>query len=107
MQQREKSIPPQGGTRIPEALDRLIDLFTATNKPDEVKKWRAEWARYRLRGTEEEAVTPAAIARRIELGPNLADRGCSAMTEESLFAEALSLRPEDADFGEPGGGHCR
>jgi eukaryotic-like serine/threonine-protein kinase len=46
MKQRQKSIPPQGNTRIPEALDRLIDLYTATNKPDEVKKWQAERAKY-------------------------------------------------------------
>ena len=38
MKQREKTIPPQGQTRLPEALDRLIELYTATNKPDEVKK---------------------------------------------------------------------
>ncbi|HQR08354.1 MAG TPA: serine/threonine-protein kinase [Gemmatales bacterium] len=29
-------------TRLPEALDRLIQLYTVTNKPDEVKKWQAE-----------------------------------------------------------------
>ena len=46
MKQREKTIPPQAGTRIPEAIDRLIDLSTATNKPDEVKKWQAERAKY-------------------------------------------------------------
>jgi eukaryotic-like serine/threonine-protein kinase len=46
MKQRQKSIPPQANTRIPEALDRLIDLYTATNKPDEVKKWQAERAKY-------------------------------------------------------------
>ena len=46
MKQRQKSIPPQGNTRIPEALDRLIDLYTATNKPEEVKKWQAERAKY-------------------------------------------------------------
>jgi hypothetical protein len=46
MKQREKPIPPQGVTRIPEALDRLIELYTATNKPDEAKKWRAERAKY-------------------------------------------------------------
>ena len=46
MKQREKSIPPQGSTRIPESLDRLIELYTATNKPDEVKKWRAERGKY-------------------------------------------------------------
>src|SRR5262249_30644539 len=46
MKQREKTIPPQGSSRIPEALDRLIGLYTATNKPNEVKKWQAERARY-------------------------------------------------------------
>jgi hypothetical protein len=46
MKQREKTIPQQAGTRLPEALDRLIDLATATNKPDDVKKWQAERSRY-------------------------------------------------------------
>jgi WD40 repeat protein/serine/threonine protein kinase/tetratricopeptide (TPR) repeat protein len=46
MKQREQMIPPEGKPRIPEALDRLIDLYTATDKPDEVKKWRAERAKY-------------------------------------------------------------
>ena len=35
-----------GKTRLPKALDRLIELYTATNKPDEVKKWQAERAKY-------------------------------------------------------------
>jgi eukaryotic-like serine/threonine-protein kinase len=46
MKQREKTIPPQGNARIPEALDRLIELYTATNQPDEVKRWQAGRAKY-------------------------------------------------------------
>ena len=46
MKQREDTIPPQASIRIPEALDRLIELATATNKPDDVKKWQAERAKY-------------------------------------------------------------
>ena len=46
MKKREKTIPQQGGTRIPEALDRLIELYSVTNKPDEMKKWQAERAKY-------------------------------------------------------------
>jgi tetratricopeptide (TPR) repeat protein len=46
MKQREKAIPSQGLARIPEALDRLIELYTATDKPEEVTKWRAERAKY-------------------------------------------------------------
>ena len=46
MKQQEKTIPPQGATRISEALDRLVEFYTATNKPDEVKKWWAERAKY-------------------------------------------------------------
>jgi len=45
MKQREKSIPPTGKVRLPEALDRLIQLYTETNKPDEVKKWQVEKGR--------------------------------------------------------------
>jgi hypothetical protein len=46
MMARESKIPPPAKSRIPEALDRLIELYTATNKPDEVKKWQAERAKY-------------------------------------------------------------
>ena len=46
MKQREKTIPPQGKIHIPDALERLIELSTATNKPDDVKKWQAERAKY-------------------------------------------------------------
>ena len=46
MKAREKSISPTARKRIPEAIDRLIALYTAVNKPDELKKWRAERAKY-------------------------------------------------------------
>ena len=46
MKAREKTTPALRGLRIPEALDRLIELYTATNKPDEAKKWGAERAKY-------------------------------------------------------------
>jgi hypothetical protein len=46
MKAREKTIPPEGKVRLTEALERLIELYTATNQPDEVKKWRAERAKY-------------------------------------------------------------
>jgi hypothetical protein len=46
MKKQEKTIPPQGIIYIPEPLDRLIELSTATNKLDEAKKWRAERAKY-------------------------------------------------------------
>jgi hypothetical protein len=40
MKEREKTIPPRWATRIPEALDRLVELYTATKKPDEANKYR-------------------------------------------------------------------
>ncbi len=46
MKRREKTIPPLAKMRIPEAIDRLIKLYSATNKQDEVKKWQAERAKY-------------------------------------------------------------
>jgi hypothetical protein len=46
MKAREASIPPQAATRIPDALDRLIELFTASGKPNEVNKYRELRAKY-------------------------------------------------------------
>jgi serine/threonine protein kinase/tetratricopeptide (TPR) repeat protein len=46
MKRREAAIPEQAKDRLPEALDRLIEFYTATNKPDEVARWRAERANY-------------------------------------------------------------
>lgn len=46
MRQREAEIPEPAKVRLAEALDRLIEFSTATNKPDEVKKWQAERAKY-------------------------------------------------------------
>ena len=46
MKEREKTIPPQAGIYMPNALDRLIALYTATNKPDEVTKWQVKRAKY-------------------------------------------------------------
>ena len=40
MKQREKTIPPQGRFRIPEAIERLAQLYEATGKKDEAAKWR-------------------------------------------------------------------
>jgi hypothetical protein len=39
---REDTIPkvPQAAVRLPEALDRLIEFYRVTNKPDLVKKYR-------------------------------------------------------------------
>ena len=46
MKQREKSMEPRDAPRLPEALDRLIELYTATSNADEAKKWRSERAKY-------------------------------------------------------------
>jgi tetratricopeptide (TPR) repeat protein len=42
----EKSLDPRDAARVPETLDWLTELYTATNKPDEVKRWQAERAKY-------------------------------------------------------------
>ncbi|HEV3342954.1 MAG TPA: tetratricopeptide repeat protein [Pirellulales bacterium] len=48
MKAREATIPQTDGgeLRIPEAIDRLIELYTATNEPEEAKRWRSERAKY-------------------------------------------------------------
>jgi hypothetical protein len=46
MKRRQRAIPRPDQVHLPEPLDRLIDLSTATNKPDDAKKWQAERAKY-------------------------------------------------------------
>ncbi len=40
MKEREANIPPAAKTRLPEAIRRLVDLYTAWEKPDEAAKWQ-------------------------------------------------------------------
>jgi serine/threonine protein kinase len=42
MKEREKTIPPQEKVRLPEAAERLAQLYEATSKKDEAAKWRKE-----------------------------------------------------------------
>jgi len=46
LKKMEKFLEPRDEPRVREALDRLIELYTATNKLDEVKTRRAERAKY-------------------------------------------------------------
>jgi WD40 repeat protein/serine/threonine protein kinase/tetratricopeptide (TPR) repeat protein len=46
LKKMEYSLTQWEAIRLPESLDRLIEFYTVTNKPDEVKKWRAERAKY-------------------------------------------------------------
>jgi hypothetical protein len=41
MKAREKTIPPQGKLRLTEAAERLVQLYEATERKDEAKKWTA------------------------------------------------------------------
>jgi hypothetical protein len=44
MKQPERLIPPQGKVRLVEALERLVQLYEATDKKDDAAKWRKELA---------------------------------------------------------------
>ncbi|HVJ82140.1 MAG TPA: serine/threonine-protein kinase, partial [Planctomycetia bacterium] len=44
LKQRQQSLPPGRRFRLLQAADLLIDLYTATNKPVDAAKWRAERA---------------------------------------------------------------
>jgi serine/threonine protein kinase/tetratricopeptide (TPR) repeat protein len=45
MKQREAKMP-KNSPRIPEAIDRLMELYTATDRPAEAAKWKAERQKY-------------------------------------------------------------
>jgi len=42
LKDRADQIPPEARKRILEAVDRLVELYTALGKPEDVKKWQTE-----------------------------------------------------------------
>ena len=46
MKKRADKVPPQGKSRLIAAVDRLIALAEATGKPDDVKAWKTERAKW-------------------------------------------------------------
>ena len=42
LKDREAKIPPAAKIRLTEAIRRLVDLYTAWDKPEEAEKWRAK-----------------------------------------------------------------
>ncbi|MBX3418001.1 MAG: tetratricopeptide repeat protein [Pirellulaceae bacterium] len=46
MKERESTVPPQAANRIPESLDRLIELYAIMKVPEETEKYRKLRAEY-------------------------------------------------------------
>ena len=44
MKEREATIPANAKDRLREAIGRLVDLYTAWEKPTEADQWRAKLA---------------------------------------------------------------
>jgi len=42
LEKTEPTIPPQGKYNLRDALERLVQLYTAWDKPAEAEKWRAK-----------------------------------------------------------------
>jgi len=50
IKKQEKTMPPRGNTRIPEAIERLVQLCEATGKKDDAARW---WKELEARKTAE------------------------------------------------------
>jgi hypothetical protein len=61
MKLRADKIPAQGKPRLADALDRLVTLAEATNRPDEARMWKDEKAKYEPR----KDVGPAQAAKKL------------------------------------------
>ncbi len=51
LKRREGKIPPASKARLTEALERLVDLYTAWEKPDEAAKWRKQLEQHKAAQT--------------------------------------------------------
>lgn len=52
LRQREAQIPADGEIRLTNALQNLVELYTALEKPDEAAKWQARLTEHEARQTE-------------------------------------------------------
>ena len=55
IKKQEKTMPPRGNTRIPEAIERLVQLCEATGKKDDAARW---WKELEARKTAESKPAP-------------------------------------------------
>jgi 2-keto-3-deoxy-galactonokinase len=62
MQQRADAIPAAGKGRLQEAIQRLVQLYEATDRPDEVARWKAKLAALETVERQSAADKPAADA---------------------------------------------
>ncbi len=65
MKQRQATIPPAYTAHLTEALQRLVDLYTGWDKPDQVAKWQAQLAA----ATAERSTPDSTLRRRVHLEP--------------------------------------
>jgi tetratricopeptide (TPR) repeat protein len=49
MKQREATIPPPGKVRLPEALERLVQLYDALGRKDKADEWRTKFQAARVK----------------------------------------------------------
>ena len=98
MKQREKTIPPQGKDCLREALDRLIELSTATEKIDEAKKCG-------MTGIGGEGCFTRVLTRRSPFEPSgKGPRGNGSVTPRGVLTrESETFSPEPA-YGDPKAG---
>ena len=52
LSRRKAAIPPEARDRLPEAIDRLVELYSALDRPGELARWRAERAGFPAPGSE-------------------------------------------------------
>jgi eukaryotic-like serine/threonine-protein kinase len=89
MKQREKSIPPEGNIRLPEAVERLVQLYEALDKKDEVARWTKE---------REAIEAPTKKAKELERTSAAADRAIAAGRTQDALVHLVALsaaRPDD------------
>ena len=58
MKQRQDKIPANGRVRLKEALQRLVQLYEETGRPDQAAEWKQKLAEFDRAETEKKADAP-------------------------------------------------
>jgi hypothetical protein len=59
MKQREAKIPANGELRLKETLQRLVQLYEATSRPDQAAQWKQKLAEFEKAESEQKPAPPS------------------------------------------------
>jgi hypothetical protein len=99
LKKQQAKLPPPGQVRLPEAAERLVQLYEATGKKDEAARWRTEWERYtgKVVGQVHEIGTGLELKGQLDIQAPALVYQVKFVTSKTYIIDMVSLDPKTLD----------